>query len=277
MLIFLCVFYPFLPGQYDSLAMPLSTMTQAGAAVGLLLVPIGILWLAYEFRKQVQRRQNHLINTRRYYFALVSVIAFSIVAIAVSFVALATVGVSLAFITIALWLYVFSRLLSRLKFLKNVESNNFSPVPLYLVLVPVAVTLLQLILATPMTNFSRNYAIANSRAFISDIEEYRAQYGRYPTSLLAMWKDYYPDVVGIEKFHYTPSDNAYNLFFEQPRFLFDNIGTREWVVYNPRDEHRIFSHTSWFLLLSPEELKRSQGWYAAHDTSHPHWKYFWFD
>jgi hypothetical protein len=59
--------------------------------------------------------------------------------------------------------------------------------------------------------------------------------------------------------------------------LFDNIGTREWVVYNPRDEHRMYSHTSWFLLLSPEELERSQGWYAVHDSPTPHWKYFSFD
>ena len=128
-----------------------------------------------------------------------------------------------------------------------------------------------------MTNFSRNHAIDSSREFIGHIEAYRAEYGRYPTSLLAMWKDYYPDVVGIEMFHYTPSNSAYNLFFEQPRFLLDNIGTREWVVYNPGDEHQIFSHTAWFLLLTPEELERSQGWYAVHETSQPHWRYFWFD
>lgn len=52
-----------------------------------------------------------------------------------------------------------------------------------------------------MTSFSRTRAIASSREFIDDIEAYRAEYGRYPTSLLAMWKDYYPDVVGVEKFH----------------------------------------------------------------------------
>jgi hypothetical protein len=191
-LIALCVFFPFLPGQYDSLALPLSTMAQAGAVVGLLLVPIGILWLVYELRQQVQRKQNRPIHTRRYYFALASVIAFLIVAMAVSLVAFATVGISLAFITITLGLFILSRLLSKLRLLKDVESNSFSPVPLYLVLIPIAVTLLQLTLAAPMTNFSRNHAIINSSEFIRDIEAYRAQYGRYPTSLLAMWKDYYP-------------------------------------------------------------------------------------
>lgn len=86
--------------------------------------------------------------------------------------------------------------------------------------------------------------MSNSSDFIGDIEAYHVQHGRYPASLLAMWKDYYPDVIGVEKYHYAPGDNAYDLFFEQPRFLLDNIGTRGWVVYNPGDEHRMFSHTA---------------------------------
>lgn len=274
----LCVFYPFFPGQYDSLAMPLSITAQVGVAIGLiLLVPIGILWLIYELQKQAQRKQNLAVNPKRYYFAHVSTILFSIIAIAVSLVAFASVGFSLAIISVITWVFIFSRLLPILKSIKDVEHDNFSPAPIYFVSVPIVAILFQLFLGTSITNYSRDYAIANSGEYISDIEEYHAQYGNYPSSLLAMWKDYYPNVVGVEKFHYTPSDNAYNLFFEQPRLFFDNIGTREWVVYNPLDEHQMFSHTSWFLLLTPNELERSQGWYAVHDTIHPHWKYFWFD
>jgi hypothetical protein len=41
---------------------------------------------------------------------------------------------------------------------------------------------------------------------------------------------YSPSVVGIDKFHYASNDDAYNLFSEQPRFLLDNLGTREFVV-----------------------------------------------
>jgi hypothetical protein len=275
--IVLAMIYPHLPGSYDSLALPLATMAQAGSAGGLLLVPIGLVWLAYEWRIHRQSKPDHPVNARRYPFALASVIALSMVALIVSLVALATVGLSLALLTIAAWLFGFARLLSSLKPSRQAEGSAFSPAPLYLILIPVSAASLQLALAAPLTHFSRSHAIANSHEFVSHIEAYRAQYGRYPVSLLAMWKDYYPDVVGIEKFHYTPGENAYNLYFEQPRFLLDNIGTREWVVYNPRDEHRMFSHTAWFLLLTPEELERSQGWYAVHDTPLPHWRYFWFD
>jgi hypothetical protein len=276
-LIVLGVIYPFLPGQYDSLAVPLSTMAQAGAAVGLLLVPIGLLWLAYEARKQAQTRRGQAARARRYYFALAAWMALSLVALVVSLVAYATVGLSMALLALAIWLLALARLFSKLKLLKAAEAGDFSPAPLYLVLIPIAIILVQLSLAAPLTSFSRSHAIASSTEFVDHLEAYHTRYNRYPTSLLAMWKDYYPDVVGIEKFHYTPGDNAYNLSFEQPRFFFDNLGTREWVVYNPRDEHRMFSHTAWFLLLTPDELERSQGWYAVHDTAHPHWRYFWFD
>jgi hypothetical protein len=161
--------------------------------------------------------------------------------------------------------------------LKRAPGEHINPAPVYITVLPLAALLIPLVFARPLTEFSRSRAIANSGEFVRDIEAYRDKYGHYPISLAAMWKDYYPDVVGVEKFHYSPAGESYNLFFEQPRFLFDNLGTREWVVYNPRDEHRMFSHTAWFLLLTPEVLERSQGWYAVQDAGIPHWKYFWFD
>jgi hypothetical protein len=161
--------------------------------------------------------------------------------------------------------------------MKKAEIESINPTPFYLIFLPVILLLFQLVLAVPITELSRNYAIAQSAEFIDDIEAYHNEYGHYPVSLQAMWKDYYPDVVGVEKYHYSSYGESYNLYFEQPRFLLDNLGTREWVVYNPDDDQRMYSHTAWFLLLSPEELERSQGWYAVHDAATPHWKYFWFD
>jgi hypothetical protein len=252
-------------------------MAQAFGGLGLLLVPVGVLWLIHELRSQSQRRKNLSVKAQRYYFALVSVIIASIVAGLIALIALATVGLSFGLLTLALWLYIVSRLIPRLRVLKNEESEHFNAAALDLTVIPIAILVFQVILAAPLTEFSRNHAITNSHDFIRDIEAYHDEYGHYPVSLAAMWKDYNPGVVGVEKFHYSPYGESYNLFFEQPRFLFDNLGTREWVVYNPSDEHRMFSHTAWFLLLTPKELERSQGWYAVHDASTSHWKYFWFD
>jgi hypothetical protein len=269
--------YPFLPGGYDGLAVPISTMVQLFGAAGLLLVPMGALWLVDEARARAQKKRNLHHPYRGYYFAIACLITASIVATAVSLFVGLGISLALGVLALALWFYAVSRLLPKLKRLKKAEAENLNPAPLYLIIIPLAALLFQAVFAAPLTEFSRNHAITNSNEFIVDIEAYHDEYGHYPVSLAAMWKDYYPDVVGIEKFHYSPFGESYNFFFEQPRFLFDNLGTREWVVYNPHDEQRMFSHTAWFLLLTPEELERSQGWYAVLDAKVPHWKYFWFD
>jgi hypothetical protein len=262
-LLVLGIVYPFLPGSYDSLAMPVSALVQGGGSFGLLLVPIGLLWF---FRPQ-----------RAYTFAFAAAIVGAIIAAIMSLVALFAVGASLGLMVLVLFAYAGWKLVPRLKCLKHSLTEHRSSLPLYLILLPIALILAQLLLAAPLTDWSRNRAMANSAEFIGHIEAYRAQYGRYPTTLLAQHKDYYPDVIGIEKYHYSPQGDSYNLFLEQPRFAFDSFGTREWVVYNPRDEHRMYSHTSWFMLLSPEEQERGQGWYAVHDTGIAHWKSFLFD
>jgi len=275
-LLVLSMFYPFLPGDYDGLAMALSTTAQLLGTVGLLLVPIGALWLVYEARKRANR--NHSINTDRgYYFALASLIAASIVAIAVSFSMFFGFGISFGAITLALWFYLVSRLIPRVKLLKKGETHTINPTPFYLIFIPIALLLFQIMFATSATEFSRNRAIMKSAELINEIEKHHAAQGRYPSSLLAVWKDFDPSVVGVERFHYAPNGNAYNLFFEQPRFLLDKIGTQEFVMYNKLDEHVMTSHAAWILISSPEQLKSRQGWYAVHDTSTPHWKTFLFD
>jgi hypothetical protein len=55
LLIALCIVYPFLPGEYDSLAMPLSTIAQGFGVLGVLLVPVGALWLIAELRQTTIR------------------------------------------------------------------------------------------------------------------------------------------------------------------------------------------------------------------------------
>lgn len=275
-LLILCTFYPFLPGEYDGLALPLSAMAQAFGLLGLLLAPVGGAWLAYEWRKRARGKKGLPTKARGYCFALASAAAASVVAIAVSLVAFMSVGFSFGFLTLALWAYVAARLRPRLKSLKGAEAGGFNPTPLYLALIPGIVLIFQITLAPRATDFSRNRAIARSAELIGDIEEYHAAHGRYPASLLALHKDYHPSVVGIEQFHYAPNGGAYNLFFERPTFLFD-FGIREIVMYNKLDEHVMVSHAAWILAGAPEELEARQGWHTSHDASIPHWKYFWFD
>lgn len=275
-LLVLCMLYPFLPGEHDAFAVALSTMAQLIGVVGLLLVPIGILWQVYEVKKRRPRHQDLRNTGRGYYFAVASLIVASFVAIIVSLFAFFGVGVSLGVLTIALWAYAIFRLTPKLNLLKKGETD-INPTPLYLIFIPTALLIFQLALAAPLTEFSRNHAILKSAELINEIEKHRTTHGRYPSSLLAVSKDYSASVVGIERFNYVPNGDAYNLFFEQPRFLLDQIGTREFVMYNKLDEQVMPSHAAWILRWSPEQVKARQGWYAVHDAPSPHWKMFFFD
>ena len=84
-LIVLCTFYPFLPGEYDPLAISLSAMAQTLGLAGLLVLPVGIAWLISELKKRARRKRNLGAKAGGYYFALASLLTVSIVAVAAVF------------------------------------------------------------------------------------------------------------------------------------------------------------------------------------------------
>jgi hypothetical protein len=272
LLIALCIVYPFLPGEYDSLAMPLSTIAQGFGVLGVLLVSVGALWLIAELRQHSRPSKG-----RGFVFAVITVIVGTLIAAALVLAGLATVGPSLALVLLVSWLYSLSKLIPILRAMRHSERDRVNPTPLYLVTVPLAALIVQIGAAAPLTAASRARAIASSAEMIANIEAYHQAHGQYPHSLLGVWKDYSPHVVGIERYYYRPERDAYNLYFEQPRFLLDRVGTREFVVYNPRDEHFIVSHPSFMLLLTPAQWESYRGWYEVHDAGVDHWRSFWFD
>lgn len=253
--------YPFLKGDYDLLAIPISSMIQLFGLVGLSLIPVGALWLT--------------MPKYRFGFAITSIIISTFLILIIALFATFSVGKAFGLLVILLWAFIAALLLPKVKQLKGETQKKIHLFPLYLICLPIVTLVLQLTLAEPLTLLSRNRAIENADRFIRHIEEYHTQRGAYPLTLQAQNKDYYPDVVGVEKYLYAPHRKGYNLSFEQPRFLLDRFGTREWVVYNPLDENSVYSHTAW--LLPTEQAEASQGWYASGNTGHKHWKYFLFD
>ena len=249
--IVLIALLPFLPGPYDPLAAPLSAMARVFGVVGLLLVPIGGLWRARP-RRGVR---------------VAALIVLAIVWAVLSLAAVIFSGLSLALAMLVLGVYLFFKIKSWTK------AETVTPA-LYLLAVPISVFLLQQALVGPAIEFSRNRAIRSAGTLIAEIEQYRAARGHYPASLLAVWADYKPTVIGIEKYHYEPSGQAYNLLFEQ---VAGSLAAREFVVYNPRDEQVVTSHAMDLLQYTPERLDRARGYFAVHSTAYAHWKYFWFD
>jgi hypothetical protein len=276
-LIVLCIYYPFLPGQYDPVALPLSTVAQLLSLFILLLVPIGLAWLIYELWQRSRRKRGLSTKGGAFYFALAALVVGSILVLLLSLLAFMAFSRVLGLLTLSLWSYGLSKWRPTMRRMKIGAAEPINPAPLYLILIPLLVLIAGLFLTAPATEFSRNRAIANSARLIDEIDRHHAEFGQYPDSLLAVWQDYHPFVVGIEKYHYEPKGAAYSVFFEQPAVLFSNFGTREFVMYNKLDEHVMSSHASWRLFWPPQQLAANQGWYEVHDVPSPHWKYFWFD
>ncbi len=264
--IILCTILPFLPGRYDSLAVPLSLMAQLFGRVGLLLVPIGVLWAASDYLGRSARKRYVLAITT----LIVSSIVWSILALG-ALVESVTLGVGI----LAAGIFIAVRVIRRLREWSGTAATP-GAIPLYLVTIPVAVALTQFALGSPMTEFSRNRAIRNSGPLIADIERYRVANGRYPRSLVSVHRDYKPSVIGIKEYRYEPSGEAYNVLFEQLTF---QLGTIEIVIYNPSDQQRMTSHALDVLQLTLEQLALDQtrGHYAVRHSRYAHWKYFWFD
>ncbi len=254
--------YPFLPGRYDRLAVPISTMLQVFGLLGLTLVPGGLLWL-------VKPKFGFLV-------AVLSTVIGTGVTLVLALFATLSVGNAFGILTITAWLCVLVLLLPKLGPLRRADREARHPAPLYLACLPLAAMAAQLALGAPLSRASRDRAISGAHAFIADIEQYHASHGRYPVSLQAQNRDYRTGVVGTEGYLYAPQGDSYNLSFEQPRFLLDRFGTREWIVYNPHDTHRVYSHAAW-LLPPPDVVAPSQGWYASRQTGHAHWMSFLFD
>jgi hypothetical protein len=270
-LILVCMFLPFLPGSYDGFAVTLSGMAEFFCVTGLvLLVPVGALWLVYEARNRAKRQIAQSSNNKAYYFAIASLVGLSIVGAIVSLSAVFNSGFSIGIGLLALLAYWIARMTVRAKGLKTAETGGFNAAPLYLVVVPIVVALFQFSLMDRAVEFSRNRAIMNCAPLISEIEQYHKANGMYPISLLALWPDYKPSVIGTKQYHYEPNGEAYNVYFEQ---LSNRFGTREIVMYNKLDQHAFASHAAQIL----RQFGARSGYYAVNDASSEHWKYFWFD
>jgi hypothetical protein len=265
-LIMLCTLLPFLPGRHDSLAVPLSLMAQVIGTLGLVLVPIGAVWSTIERLP----RLSWLRVAIRLLAPMTSFLVWAVVALA----AAVQSGFALAVMTLIAGALLAAKAWQR--FRPRGATTAAGALPLYLIVVPIAVALLQQVTVDGAVAFSRNRAIRNSAPLIAAIEQYRAMHGRYPASLLSVNPDYWPGVIGVPEYHYEPHGDAYNLVFEQFTY---RLGTREFVIYNPRGEHVMTSHAIDLLELTAAQLalERTRGHYAVHDTPHRHWRYFWFD
>jgi hypothetical protein len=272
-LIIVCIVLPSIPGTYDGLALAVAGMAQLVGWASILLVPLGAVWLFYEVRLA-----GRAPGARDWgpWFGMAAITACTLVALGLAVVALISAGPALAVAVMTLWLYAVTRLAAKRRTPRSLAARAFDPAPLYLVVVPFAAAAALSGLVPRAYEFSRNRAMENAEPLIIDIERYRAANGSYPRSLLSVNKDYHPGVMGVDRYHYAPHRDAYNLYFEH---VSEQLGIREFVIYNPRDEQIMTSHAIDLVQLTPAQLEVewTRGHNLKRDAPRQHWKYFWFD
>jgi hypothetical protein len=257
---------PFLPGAYDPLAVPLAAMARVFGVMGLLLVPVGALWTVADRRRWTGRRRSTI--------RMAALAAAALVWLAVSLAGLVFGGASLGVASVACGVVAGRVALRRLSGPEAAVPDRIGVLPVAFLVVPIAVAVLQAALVGRAVEYSIERVIGHAAPLIADLERYRAARGSYPPSLLSVWEDYSPSVVGVQRFQYEPSGGAYNLAFEQFRYP---LATRAIVVYNPVDGQEMTSHNTDLLRFAGGELQRRRGYYAVEPVGPPHWKMFLFD
>ncbi|MES2848665.1 MAG: permease prefix domain 2-containing transporter [Bacteroidota bacterium] len=258
-LVITCILLPFLPGPYDTLSLSLSMAAQLSGYIGLLLVPIGALWLIQEIKKRTGKVA--ILNNWRsgYYYAITATVVCVLFSVFFALILLMSMGISACVIALSITAIILYRQVAAIRKLKHSSHKIFNTAPLYFLSVPLIAFSVCSFFVSPVSDYSRNYAIKQGQQLVAVIENYKAERGTYPPSIESI--KYVaevpkPSVMGISEFIYELNGDSYNLAFVQHQ----HIGaTREVVMYNRNDEHNV------------------KGYFAKYDAKQPHWKYYWLD
>jgi len=257
---FLAMLLPYLPGGFDASAAALSYVTQVAGYASLLLVPVGGLWLIDKRRGRVWRRTAQII-------AMLIVFVTILAAAAMNQLGLGVVIGTLAMLAVL-------RTTRKLPAGDDHTDRTRNPVALYLVVVPLLVVGFRTAVVPRAAAWSADRAIRHSAGLIAEIEAFRERRGHYPLSLQSLHRDFPTGVIGIERFHYEPNGEAYNLYFVRQSTQLD---AKEVVLFNPRDEHRFTSHELDILQYDGVELDQRRGDRRRTPLAHPQWISILFD
>lgn len=251
---------PFIPGPYSKLAIGASALVQMAGFFGLVLIPVGLIWLFMDFRKsndgQVSRWKNG------YYPSLLvslPVLCFLFLLLVLAFPEMNGMerGIAVTFIAgMATFLAL------RIQRLKNKVAHEFNTAPLYLVLIPLVAFCAKNFWIEKIADTSRDKAIVRSGEIIEALEKYRSVNGVYPVSLDELKGKYItaipdPGIIGIKPYQYEKTGDSYVLLFVQ------------WLHWGATEEKVIY--------CQPAHQLSVKGHFASFDTHYPGWRYYWND
>lgn len=248
---------PYLPGRVDASASTFSLIAQVAAFGSLLFAPIGVAWIVNRKRSVLWRRSA----------LAVGVLISGAMAVAALSMNQFSIGVLLGAGAIVILYRMYRRT-------RSGYAQHQGPAPYLLVCVPVMLLVFRASVLPAAASWSRDRAIRSSAPLITAIESFRQRRGHYPLSLQSLNPDVPAGVAGIERFHYEPQGEAYNLFFIRPHI---DLDAREVVLFNPRDEHRFTSHELDLLEYDGDHLDLRRGDRRRTQLAHPHWISILFD
>lgn len=254
------MFLPYLPGRYDGLACDVSYLMHVLSYSSLLLVPVGVLWVA-NGRVGISSVVGKL---------LMGSVGLICLLMAVSAAARGSLVLGALLIAVS---YYF--LLKVDAWMRGQPGSSF-PIAVFLVLFPIVLFVARSLFLERAAEYSRAIAIRNSESLIRDIESYRKREGHYPISIQSLHNDsdYPPGVIGIRQYYYEPNGEAYNLYFEQ---LSTGLDMQEIVMFNKLDEHHFASHARDILEYTDAELALRRGDRRKINLETPHWVMIEFD
>jgi hypothetical protein len=258
--LFLGMLLPHLPGRFDAAAATLSFVSQVASYVSLLLVPIGLAWI-------VSPRRAKLWHSLVWAVAGLLVIVIVISAVAVNQLALGVI--------LSLGAFALVHVLGGPARADIGRTDGVRHRPgVYLIVVRVLLVAFALAVVPSAAAWSRDRAIENCAVLIAEIEAFRQRRGHYPVSLQSLNGDVPTGVIGIERFHYEPNGEAYNVFFIRPAVALD---AKEVVMFNPRNEQRFTSHELDILQYDGEQLDLRRGDRRRTSLVQPQWVSILFD
>ena len=233
---------PYLPGRFDASAATFSFVVQVASYVSVLMMPVGFAWM-------ISPRRSRLWHRLTLVLAGLVVLVITISAVSVNQFAL---GVMLGVGAIMILMTLGRRLGAEL----DDGAHKRNSIPACLVCVPLILVIFRTAVLPITASWSRDRAIHNSATLVAEVESFRQRRGHYPVSLQSLNPDVPTGVVGIERYHYEPNGEAYNLFFVRPHIELD---AQEVVLFNPQDEHRFTSHELDILQYDGEQLDMRRG------------------
>lgn len=245
---------PYLQGTFLMATVVLSAICQLIGFMGIVFIPIGIVGIAVNKIKKSKIDPSNQ-NRSNYYTAVFALVTGTLLYAGLNIALFINGDLKAAILTLVTGIYLGYKAFSYLQ--AHRQAIVFPRLFAYLVFIPLVAFLGRKVLASELSNISRDKTINQAAILVDEIEDYKRSTGKYPNSIddipVALPQ---PKFMGIESFKYERRDDTYNLFFVQ------------WVDMGAVQEVVVYSNTGNYNM---------KGHFASFDASQPRWRYFWLD